>query len=408
MLHLNRASSIPCRAALSAPHRLLFLGGALALLLTMAWWGVELGAGVFGIDLPQPTLPPAWAHAMLAQYGMLPPFMLGFLLTVFPRWLGRPPTRVRQYLPIFALQFGGYLLAVAGLLGMPRVLLGGFVLMLAALLLALGVLGKMLVAAGTRVQHAVSCYLALMLGALGEAAFVAHLLGAPWWWAMLAIQLGTFGFLLPMFVSVCHRMIPFFSASVVPGYRMLRPRWSLPLLWILLLGHLVLSLAHGFAWLWVVDAPLTLVLAWHAWAWQPWLALRPGLLTVLHVAFAWLPLSFLLFTLQSAVLAVTGVFVLARAPLHALAIGFFGSMLVAMVTRVTQGHSGRPLRMGGVAWFGFATLQVVAATRIIAALGVDRELWLLLSAGGWLLAFAPWVARLAWVLLTPRAHGAEG
>jgi len=401
-------TSITRPAALAAPHRLLFLGGAVAVLLSMAWWAVELGAGSLGIDLPQPSIPPAWAHAMLAQYGMLPPFMLGFLLTVFPRWLGRPPLRVRHYLPLFVLQFGGYLLAVTGLLDRPRVMLAGFVLMLAALVLALGLLGGMLRAAGTRVQHAQSCFLALLLGALGEAAFVAYLLGAPWWWAMLAIQVGTFGFLLPMFVSVCHRMIPFFSANVVPGYRMLRPRWSLPLLWGLLLGHLALSLAHGFAWLWVVDAPLTLVLAWHAWAWQPWLAMRPGLLAVLHVAFAWLPLAFLLFTLQSAVLAATGIYVLGRAPLHALAIGFFGSMLVAMVTRVTQGHSGRPLRMGGAAWFGFATLQAVAAARIIAALGVDRELWLLLSAGGWLLAFAPWVARSAWIVLTPRADGAEG
>ena len=34
-----------------------------------------------------------------------------------------------------------------------------------------------------------------------------------------------------------------------------------------------------------------------------------------------------------------------RAPAHALYIGFFGSLLVAMVTRVTQGHSGRPLEL---------------------------------------------------------------
>jgi len=136
--------------------------------------------------------------------------------------------------------------------------------------------------------------------------------------------------------------------------------------------------------------------------------LRPGLLVVLHLAFAWLPLSFLLYTLQSAVLLATGSFVLGRAPLHALAIGFFGSMLVAMVTRVTQGHSGRLLRMGRVAWFAFATLQLVAVARIIAALGVDRDFWLLLAASGWLLAFAPWVMRSAWIVLMPRADGAEG
>ena len=393
---------------IAAPHRLLFLGGTVAVLLTMAWWALELGAGTFGIDMPQPSIPPAWAHAMLAQYGMLPLFILGFLLTVFPRWLGQPALRLRHYLPVFALQFGGYLLAHAGLLGHPHLLVAGFASMGAALLVALAVLGRVLAASGTPNMHAVSCYAALTLGAVGQGAFLAYLLGASWWWAMLAIQLGTFGFLLPMYLGVCHRMIPFFSSRVVPGYRMLRPRWSLPVLWTLLLGHLAVSLAHAQAWLWTVDAPLTAVLAWHAWAWQPWRAMRSGLLAVLHLAFAWLPFAFGLYTLQSVVYAATGEFVLGRAPLHALAIGFFGSMLVAMVTRVTQGHSGRPLQMGAVAWFGFATLQVVAVLRMLAAIGPARNTWLLLAAGGWLLAFLPWVLRSAWIYLTPRADGAEG
>ena len=392
----------------AAPHRPLFLGGAVAVLLSMTWWVLELGAGTFGIDLPQPAIPPAWAHAMLAQYGMLPLFILGFLLTVFPRWLGRPALRVRQYLPVFALQFGGYLLAHVGLLGHPHVLVAGFAAMLAALLVALAVLGRVLAAYGGWHAHAVSCYAALCMGALGQGAFLAYLLGASWWWAMLAIQSGTFGFLLPMYLGVCHRMIPFFSSRVVPGYRVVRPRWSLPVLWVLLLGHLAISLGHAQAWLWVVDAPLSAVLAWHAWAWQPWRATRPGLLAVLHLAFAWLPFAFLLYTLQSVVLAATGVFVLGRAPLHALAIGFFGSMLVAMVTRVTRGHAGRPLQMGAVAWFGFAVLQVVAVMRMLAALGPQRNVWLLLAACGWLLAFLPWVVQSAWIYLTPRADGAEG
>ena len=63
-----------------------------------------------------------------------------------------------------------------------------------------------------------------------------------------------------------------------------------------------------------------------------------------------------------------GQLVLLRAPLHALAIGYFGSMLVAMVTRVTQGHSGRPLQMGTVPWLCFVLLQAVALVRIGAEL----------------------------------------
>jgi uncharacterized protein involved in response to NO len=72
----------------SAPHRPLFLAGSIAVLLSMAWWAVELTWMRFGLaGWPQPSIPPGWAHAMLIQYGLFP-LMFGFLLTVFPRWLG--------------------------------------------------------------------------------------------------------------------------------------------------------------------------------------------------------------------------------------------------------------------------------------------------------------------------------
>jgi uncharacterized protein involved in response to NO len=129
---------------------------------------------------------------------------------------------------------------------------------------------------------------------------------------------------------------------------------------------------------------------------------------VLHIAFAWLPVAFVLFAAQDIVFALHGEVVLGRAPLHALAIGFFGSMLVAMVTRVSQGLSGRPLQMGAVPWLCFVLLQGVALLRIRAELGGDMYLWLVIAGAGWLLAFLPWVLRSAWIYLTPRADGRPG
>ncbi|NII11850.1 NnrS family protein [Oleiagrimonas sp. C23AA] len=405
------AGTLAARLAVpaAAPHRLLFLGGAIAVLLSMTWWTAELAAGRLGWRLPQPTIPPGWAHAMLAQYGMLPFFIFGFLLTVFPRWLGQPALPRRRYLGVFGLQMGGYLLAHAGLLGRPHLLQAGFTLMLAAAALVWLTLAGVLRRSGRRDRHALSSLLALGGECFGLAAFDAYLVGASPWWALLAIQAGTFGYLLPVYLTVCHRMIPFFSANVVAGYRVVRPDWTLLLLWPLLLAHLMLAFAHAFAWLWLADLPLAVLLGALALAWQPWKAMRPGLLAALHIAFAWAPVAFVLYTLQSVVLLAGGSFLLGRAPLHALAIGFFGSMLLAMVTRVTQGHSGRPLRMGAVAWFGFAVLQGVAVARIVAAVSTDHHSsWLLLAVSGWLLAFLPWVLRSAWIYLTPRVDGCEG
>ena len=52
------------------------------------------------------------------------------------------------------------------------------------------------------------------------------------------------------------------------------------------------------------------------------------------------------------------------------------SVLVAMVTRVTQGHSGRPLEMGRIPWLCFWLLQGVVLLRNegeVLPLGVHDE-----------------------------------
>jgi uncharacterized protein involved in response to NO len=174
----------------------------------------------------------------------------------------------------------------------------------------------------------------------------------------------------------------------------------------LLLAHLALELTHRHAWLWVADAPLALLTAGLLVAWWP-RAPIPPLLRVLYLGFAWLPIAFALFTAQSAWFAATGEFILGRAPAHALFVGFFGSLLVAMVTRVTQGHSGRPLELGRVAAVAFVLLQLTAVLRIFAELATESA-WQAVAAIGWLVAFLPWVLRSGWIYLTPRADGHPG
>lgn len=398
------------RLLASAPHRPLFLAGTVAVLLSMAWWAVELTWMRFGLaGWPQPTIPPGWAHAMLIQYGLFPLFMFGFLMTTFPKWLGRPELPRTRFLPVAGGVFGGYVLANAGLLDLGWLLKLGIAVMLAGYLVGVVTLAGVLRASvAERKGHARSCLAALCLGTLGLAIFLAYLFGAPAECALLAIKLGTFGLLLPIYFSVMHRMLPFFTGNMVKGYEVIRPDWSMPVVWALLLAHLLLDWRGVLDWLWVVDIPLALVFAWHSLRWQPWKAMRPGILAVLHLAVAWLPVAFALFAIQDVVHALSGQLILGRAPLHALGIGFFGSMLVAMVTRVTQGHSGRPMQMGKVAWLCFALLQVVTLLRIRAELGGDVYLWLVIAAYGWLLAFLPWVLRSAWIYLTPRADGKPG
>ena len=396
------------RVLAAAPHRLLFLAGAANVLLAMGWWTlwlIELRWQAIG--LPQPDQNAIWLHGLLMQYQVLPSFIFGFLLTVFPRWMGLPELSPWHYLPVGLGLFAGQLLTLLGALGAPVLLHVGARFTLAGWLAGASIHCTLLRRERGRTWHARSCWLAVLLGCLG---WVLHVLGmhqdvdglTPW-----ALRLGGFGMLVPIYLTVAHRMFPFFAGNIVAGYQPWRPLWLLAAFWPLALGHVLLEGLGLARWLWLVDAPFAALAAF--WLWKIWPRGRaPALLRVLFLGFAWLPVALGLFAVQSLALALFDAALLGRAPAHALYVGFFGSLLVAMVTRVTQGHSGRPLELGVVPGLCFVLLQGVALTRIGAELAGDRWAWMALAGLAWLLAFAPWVLRSAFIYLTPRLDRRPG
>jgi uncharacterized protein involved in response to NO len=345
------------------------------------------------------------------QYQVLPAFMFGFLLTVFPRWMALPPLRREHYVPVGIGMFGGQLITLAALAGLGDsnlLLKVGAALTIGGWLIGTVWLVRLVSQEGGRTWHAVSCAFALGFGLLGLTLYSVFLFVSDPRVVFAAIKLGTFAVLLPIYFTVCHRMIPFFAGSALRNYQPTRPMWTLALFWPLALIHLWLELRHGFALLWLVDVPMASMTGWLLWRWWPRRTPMPALLRVLFVGFAWLPIAFVLYAIQSVQFAATSEFILGRAPAHALFIGFFGSLLVAMVTRVTQGHSGRPLVLGKVAAFAFICIQLVALTRVVAELAPDSLALQAIAALGWLVAFVPWVLRSSWIYLTPRVDGANG
>jgi len=396
------------RLMAAAPHRLLFLVGATNVLAAMAWWAAWLVTARWNpAEAVQPPLPAGWMHAIIMQYHVLPSFIFGFLLTVFPRWLSVAPLAPRHYLPVGVGLLGGQVLTLAGLGGSLPLLRAGALFTLAGWIIGMWRLAGVVLRAGGRPWHALSCLFGLGFGLVGLVFYALLTFRVDAQVAFVAIKFGGIPMLLPIYFTVCHRMIPFFTQVILPGRPMPRPAWVLGAAWVLLIAHLALELRHAYAWLWLADAPLVALFAGLLFKWWPRERVPP-LLRVLHLGFAWLPVAFALFAGQSAWLAITGEFALGRAPAHALFIGFFGSLLVAMVTRVTQGHSGRPLVLGTATGIAFAIVQLVAMTRIIAELVPDSLAWQAAAAIGWLAAFLPWVLRSAWIYLTPRADGQPG
>ena len=404
----DSSATLSPRLLARAPHRLMFFIGASNVLLAMAWWAAWLGSTRWQwFAMPQPTPYAGWLHAFVMQYQVLPSFFFGFLLTTFPRWMGLPEFARWRFLPVGIGLFGGQMATLLGAFGWSAGIVTGTVLTIIGWSAGLLALGPLLFREKGRTWHARSCFAALCLGLAGLVAWLVFLLGGSPLYAFASIKIGTFGLLMPVYFTVAHRMFPFFAGNAVPGYRAWRPLWVLGALWVFAMAHLTLELVHGYRWLWAPDIGLLALTTTLLWRWWP-RGSRNGLLVTLFVGLAWLPVAFALYSVQSIAYLQTGMFWLGRAPAHALFIGFFGSILVAMVTRVTQGHSGRPLRMPAVAWFAFVSIQLVALLRIAAELAPDPMAWMAVAALGWLVAFAPWVVRIGRIYLSPRVDGKPG
>lgn len=399
--------SLP-RLFAASPHRLLFLIGALNVLLAMSWWALWLIDARYRVwSLPQPAVFAGYMHATVLQYQVFPPFIFGFLLVVFPRWTKQKDLTPKYYLPVGIGLLGGQAMTLVGLVGPEKFLHVGAVLTIIGWAAGLGSLLLVLYRAKEKVRHAVSMSVAISLGLVGLLLYAAYI--HVWDPALIiaSIKMGSFGLLLPVYFTVAHRMFPFFAGNVVKGYVPYRPLWILVAFWPLTLGHLALDLLGLPAWLFVVDLPLLALSAYFLYRNWP-RAKAPPLLWVLFYASLWLPISMALFSAQSLWALQTGALILGRAPAHALFVGFFGGLLVAMVTRVTQGHSGRPLVLGRLPAVAFGLIQLVALTRVVGEVLPDALLFQTIAAAGWVVAFLPWVLRSAYMYVTPRADGKVG
>jgi uncharacterized protein involved in response to NO len=98
------------------------------------------------------------------------------------------------------------------------------------------------------------------------------------------------------------------------------------------------------------------------------------------------------------------------AGVHALTAGAMGAMIMAVVTRVSLGHTGRPLVLPAGAAPAYALVHAGAVLRVAAALTSAGAASTLLVAGAlaWAAAFAIFVAAYAAILVGARADGKPG
>jgi len=230
--------------------------------------------------------------------------------------------------------------------------------------------------------------------------------------AVLSRKIGIWLFLLPVFFTVSHRMVPYFASRVIDGLKPVRPRWALRVMLAGAALHGGLETGGADRWLWIVDLPMLATVVHVTLKWGLARCFQARLLAVLHLSLAGLAVALLLYSVQSLALLASGDSILGTAPLHTMSLCYFSAMVIGMVSRVSLGHSGHPLAADNLTWICFWGIFATAALRILAELDFvpagARAGLMPVAALSWLVFFGAWAWRYVPMYFQPRADGAAG
>lgn len=385
-----RPSSGP--ALLQAGFRPFFLGAALWSALALCLW---LGVLVGHVALPTAFDPLTWhVHEMI--FGFAAAAVAGFLLTAIPNWTGRLPLQGGSLAFLVLLWLGGRIaVATSAAIGVVPAAVIDLSFLLLLLLAALRE-----IVAGRNWRN---LPLPAALGVLTTANLLVHLeaIGVADT-AALGLRLAL-AVLLMLIALIGGRIIPSFTRNWLAKRDPGRVPAGFGAADRIALAACAMGLA---AWVAEFEAAITgavLMVAGAAAAvrlarWRGYLTANEPLLWILHLGHAWLALGLMLLGLSRTWPAVP-----ATAGLHALTAGAIGTMILAVATRATLGHTGRPLTAGRGTTAIYLLGTMAAALRVAAAFATALYLPLLAaSAAAWIAAFLLFVVLYATPLLTPR------
>jgi len=370
-----------------------FFGGAAWALIALTLWICSLTGD---ISLPTAFDALAWhRHEML--FGFVGAVIGGFLLTAIPNWTGRLPIAGKPLLTLFGLWLAGRaaVFCSARIGALPAAILDvGFFLALVVLAT------REVVAAGNRRNLPVVAMVAL----IGLANAVDHL-GANGlivtpdlgWRSAIAI-------VILLISLIGGRITPSFtrnwlSKRAITGNLPTQPQ-SFDVL-------AIVSTALALV-LWLVfpdrqlgGSALILAAAFQALRltrWRGWSARSDALVLILHVGYAWMPVGLLLLGLS-----VAGYAVPRSAAIHALTAGAMTTMILAVMTRASLGHTGHELKAGLGTIVIYALVTLAAVLRVSASLGLgDYTAMLNVSGAAWAAALLLFLIVYGPILWRPR------
>ena len=392
MLALRKSRMAAAPPILRGGFRPFFFGGAAWGLIALALWICSLAGE---IALPTALDPLAWhRHEML--FGFVGAVIAGFLLTAIPNWTGRLPIAGKQLASLFGLWVAGRLAVLfSAKLGsfLPALIDVGFYLVLAT------VAAREVLAAKNRNMPIVGLVLCFGLANGLDHAGAADLIGSPDFGWMLALSLAVL-----MISLIGGRITPSFTRNWMVKQGMSAGLPTQPGRFDLFtIGATALAL---LAWLTAPSGMLTgglliaaaLLQLVRLARWGGIRTLPDPLVLILHIGYAWVPIGLALLGLQEMGLPVSR-----SAAIHALTAGAMSTMILAVMTRASLGHTGRELKAGGATVAIYVLITLGAVLRVVAPLRPTDYTISMEAAGlGWGAAMLLFLIAYAPVLWQPR------
>ena len=139
--------------------------------------------------------------------------------------------------------------------------------------------------------------------------------------------------------------------------------------------------------------------------WRPWITLNVPLLWSLHAAMKFISFGLIILGLSYLIPEVPSNHVW-----HLLTIGGIGGLILAMISRVSLGHTGRPLQPPKAMTAAYLFISLAALIRTFGPWGLPEKTLLFIDISGafWLAAFAIFVFTYGPMLVSARKDGRPG
>jgi uncharacterized protein involved in response to NO len=348
-----------------------------------------------GTALPSRFDPLTWhIHEML--FGFVMAAVAGFLLTAIPNWTGRLPVSGWPLALLVGLWLLGRIACLVSALAPPWF---AVIADLSFPVVLVVVVAREIIA-GRSWRNLPMVAPVIVLGVANllmhlESDGIAVPVGLGWRLGIAAV--------IVLISVVAGRIVPSFTRNWLAKRKYpnlsaahgLVDRVALGALHIGLIGWAFLPAFRPIGLLLLFGAALNL---WRLLRWRGAATVAEPLLLILHIGYAWLVLGVALLGL-----AMLDDDLPISAAIHALTAGAIGTMILAVMTRVTRGHTGRDLGADRFTNVIYIFVTAAAIARVTAACCAKWTMPLLdVSAGCWIAAFGGFVLCYGPMLLLPR------